>query len=353
MHVAKIPNRGSSPTYLLRETYREAGQVKHRTIGNITSLGIEKISRINQILKGVDLVPAESAIQILRSHPHGHVSAILTAIRQLGLDTIISREPSRQRNLVIAMIAQRIIAPCSKLGTTREWKNTTLAEELNIDTKKEDANSLYAAMDWLLQRQRFIEQKLAKRYLSEHSMILYDISSSYVEGECCPLAKFGYNRDSQDGKKIIVYGLLTDSQGCPISIQAYPGNTNDSQTIPDQITKIRGQFGLNHVTIVGDRGMLTGVQIEQLKKYPGIRHLSALRSESIRTLIESGNINRSLLDETHLAEMVSDDYPDERLIVCHKTSPKQTRRIISCNRKYFERIITTIIKSEQKRQTIN
>jgi transposase len=316
MYVAKIPNHGSVPTYLLRESYRDGGKVQSRTIGNITSLGVEKIARLHQLLKGVDLVPVHSAITITRSRPHGHVDAILSAIRQLGLDKFLSPEPSRQRNLVLAMIVQRILAPRSKLGTTRDWNNTTLAEELNIDTEKEDADSLYQAMDWLLQRQRFIEQKLAKRHLSEHSMILYDLSSSYVEGDSCPLATFGYNRDGKEGKKIIVYGLLTDSQGYPVSIQAYPGNTSDSKTIPDQVSKIRHQFGLKEVTIVGDRGMLTGVPIEQLQKYPGIRHLSALRSESIRRVLESDHFDRSLLDETHLAEIVSKDYPDERLIVC-------------------------------------
>ena len=221
MYVAKIPNRGSRPTYLLRESYRENGKGKNRTVGNITSLSLGKIAIISEVLQGTELLPA-SAFHVARSRPHGHVDAVLRAFRQLGFDTIISREPCRQRNLVLAMIAQRIIAPRSKLGTTREWEHTTLAEELNIDTKKEDADSLYENMDWLLQRQHVIEQKLAKRHLHENSTILYDISSSYVEGECCPLAKFGHNRDSKDGKKIIVYGLLTDSHGCPISIQAYP-----------------------------------------------------------------------------------------------------------------------------------
>jgi hypothetical protein len=353
MHVAKIPNRGSRPTYLIRETYREGGKVKHRTVGNITSLGIGKISRIAQILKGVDLVPAQSAIQILRSRPHGHVDAVLRVFRQLGLDTLISREPCRQRHLVLAMIAQRIIAPRSKLGTTREWENTTLAEELNIDTNKEDADSLYAAMDWLLQRQHIIEHKLAKRHLYENSTILYDISSSYVEGECCPLAKFGYNRDGKDDKKIIVYGLLTDSHGCPVSIQAYPGNTKDSVTVLDQVKKIRNKFGLNHVTLVGDRGMLTGVQIEHLQKYPGIHHISALRSESIRKLIESGNVNRSLLDETHLAEIVSEDYPDERLIVCHNPlleKRRQTTReeLLKATEKILNELSQQILKQTEK-----
>jgi hypothetical protein len=198
---------------------------------------LKKISLIAHVLKGNQLLPAEEAFKIIRSRPHSHVDAILRVIRQLGLDQMLSREPCRQRVLVLAMIVQRIIAPRSKLGTTREWNNTTLAEELNIDTKKEDTDSLYAAMDWLLQRQSRIEQKLAQRHLSEGSMALYDLSSSYVEGDCCPLAKFGYNRDGKDGKKIIVYGLLTDSHGRPISIQTYPGNTHDSTTVIDQVEK--------------------------------------------------------------------------------------------------------------------
>jgi transposase len=273
--------------------------VKHRTIGNITSLGVDKINRIAQVLKGVEILPAGVAFEIIRTRPHGHVKAILTAIEKLGLDKIISSVSSRQRNLVLAMIVQRIISPRSKLGTTREWDNTTLARDLNIVTKNENADSLYEAMDWLLKRQRHIGRKLACRHLSDDSTILYDISSRYVEGASCPLAKFGYNRDKKEGKKIIAYGLLTDSFGRPISIQAYSGNTSDSQTVPEQIKKIREQYGLNNVTIIGDRGMLTGVQIDMLKRYPSIRYISALRSDSIRDLIQLGLVNRSLLDETH------------------------------------------------------
>jgi transposase len=355
MHVAKIPNRNSSPTYLLRESYREGGKVKNRTLGNITSLGAEKIALIAQVLKGEELVPASEAFEIVRTQPHGHVDAILTAIRRIGLDKMIDPQPSRQRNLVVAMIAQRIIAPNSKLATTREWENTTLARELNIDTKKENADSLYAAMDWLLKRQDKIEQKLAQHHLSEKSMVLYDISSSYVEGEHCPLAKFGQNRDKTDGKKIIVYGLMTDDVGCPISIQAYPGNTADSTTIPDQVTKIREQFGLDEITLVGDRGMLTGTQINKLKQYPGIRHISALRGESIRQLIKHGNVNRSLLDKTQLAEIVSEEFPDERLIVCYnplleERRKKQREELLVATEKLLTDLTQRILKRHDQRK---
>jgi transposase len=197
---------------------------------------------------------------------------------------------------------------------------------LKIDTNKENVDSLYAAMDWLLLRQDKIERRLARRHLCEGSMVLYDISSSYVEGESCPLAKFGHNRDGKDGKKIIVYGLMTDDAGRPVSIQAYPGNTADSTTVPDQVEKIRGQFGLNSITLIGDRGMLTGTQIEKLKKYPGILHVSVLRGESIRQLIRDGEVSRSLLDETHLAEITSDEFPGERLVVCHNPSLEMRRQ---------------------------
>ena len=316
MHIAVIPNRNSPPTYLLRETYREDGKVKHHTVGNITSLGVEKISLIEAVLKNQKLAPIDQAFHIQKSSPHGHIEAILNAIRFLKLDKIIDTKPSPQRSLVLAMIAQRIINPLSKLGTTRVWDNTTLAQELRIpnDTDQDD---LYDAMDWLLKRQSKIEKKLAARHLEKNSLALYDISSSYFEGEKCPLAKFGHNRDEKKNKKIVVYGLLTDADGRPVHIKAWPGNTNDSTTVPDTVKTIRQEFGLDEIILVGDRGMLTGVQIEKLKEYPGVKYISALRGSSLRKLVDDACFPRSLLDEKHLAEFAHEDYPGERLIACH------------------------------------
>ena len=314
MYVACIPNRSSPPAYLLRESYREGGKVKNRTLANLSHLPIEQIELIRRVLKGETLVGPDEAFEILRSRPQGHVEVVLGVIRKLGLDRMIASRRSRQRDLVVAMIAQRLLFPCSKLATTRHWHTTTLAEELHVADA--DENELYAALDWLLGRKAAVEKKLAGRHLEEGSLVLYDVSSSYYEGRTCPLARYGHNRDGKRDRPIVVYGVLTDGEGRAVAVDVYPGNTGDPTTVPDQVTKLREQFGLEHVVLVGDRGMLTQTQIDTLQEHPELGWISALRSGSIRQLLARGDLQRSLFDEVNLAEIRSDEFPGERLIAC-------------------------------------
>ena len=315
MYIDIVPNRNSSPAILLRESYRDRGKVCKRTVANITKWPIHVTEGLRALLREKNLVPSDSLIKIEKTTPHGHVEAVLGSIKKIKLDKILSSKPCRERNLVLAMIAERLLYPCSKLATTRIWHSTTLAEELLVTDADED--DLYNAMDWLLARQRKIENKLAKQHLAEGSLVLYDVSSSYYEGRTCPLAAFGHNRDGKKGKQIIVYGVMTDSEGRPIAVDVYPGNTGDSTTVPDQVDKLRSRFKLSHIVLVGDRGMLTQTQIDTIKKYPGIGWISALKSNNIQALVKQGNIQLCLFDKQNLAEITSPDYPDERLIVCH------------------------------------
>jgi transposase len=327
MHVAKIVRKHNGKTYisyLLRRSYRDGTRVKHQTLGNLSHLPPHVIQLVQQALQGETLVTAQQTFRIVASKPHGHVEAILTTLAKLGLDTLLAAKPCRQRSLVLALIAQRLLTPCSKLAATRYWHDTTLAEEL--DVADADYKEVYAAMDWLLARQRRIENKLARRHLGEGATVLYDVSSSYYEGHTCPLAHYGHNRDGKKGLPIIVYGLLTDSHGRPVALDVYPGNTADPSTIPDQVRKLRRRFGLTRVILVGDRGLLTQTRITTLQRYPGLGWISALRSEAIRDLIAAGLIQRSPGDETNLAEITSPDFPGERLVACYNPVLAEQRR---------------------------
>lgn len=324
MYIARIPNRSSPAAYLLRESYREDGQVKNRTLANLSHLPIEQIEQIRRVLKGESLVSPDDAFSIQRSRPHGHVELVLGMIRKLGLDRNIASRRSRQRDLVVAMVAQRLLFPCSKLATTRHWQATTLAEEL--DVADADENELYAALDWLLQRQPSIEQKLAKQYLENGALVLYDVSSSYYEGRTCPLACYGHNRDGKKDRPIIVYGVLTDAEGRPVAVDVYPGNTGDPTTVPDQVAKLLERFELGRVILVGDRGMLTQTQIEALRAHPELGWISALRSGAIRGLLQRGELQRSLFDEVNLAEIESPEFPGERLAACFNPLLADERR---------------------------
>jgi transposase len=318
VHVAKITSTVKGVTYTnyyLRRTFRQDGKVKHETLGNLSDLPVPVLEMISRSLKGETFVPAADTFRTLRSRPHGHVEAILAMIRRLCLDHLIASQPSRSRDLIVAVIAERILFPCSKLAITRHWFDTTLAEELHVQDATED--EIYAAMDWLLDRQKSIESKLAKRHLVDGALVLYDVSSSYYEGDTCPLARHGHDRDGRTGRPIIVYGVLADAEGRPVAVQVYPGNTGDPTTVPDQVAKLSGQFGLSRVVLVGDRGMLTQVQINALKEHPGLGWISALRSPEIRNLLEDGRVNRSLFDAVNLAEIESPDFPGERLIACY------------------------------------
>lgn len=314
MYVDAVPNRKSNPTILLREGKRVGSKVIKKTIANITHWPPEQIEMLRLVLRNKKLVPAENAFAIERSLPHGHVQAVLGTIKKLGVDKLIAAKGSRQRDLVVAMIAERIIDPCSKLAATRLWHTTTLAEELKVSDA--DVNELYGALDWLVQRQPSIENRLARKHLGEGSLALYDLTNSSYYGRNCPLAVHGYNKEN---KKLpcIAYGLLTDSDGRPIAVDVYPGNTADPSTVPDQVKKIRGRFGLSRVVLVGDRGMLTQTQIATLRQYPGLGWITALKSNGIKKLMEEGVLQLSLFDKQNLAEISSPDYPGERLVACY------------------------------------
>ena len=324
MYVETVPNRNSPPAILLREGRREGKKVHKRTLANLTHWPKDKIERLRRVLKNEPLVHPDQLFVIERSLPHGHVEILLEAIRRLKLPALIDPRPSPKRDRVLAMILQRLLYPASKLATTRLWHTTTLAEELSLEDTDED--DLYEAMDWLLERQDRIERKLAKRHLAEGDPVLYDVSSSYYEGQTCPLMQFGHNRDGKRDRPIVVYGVLADAMGRPLAVQAYAGNTGDPTTVPDQVEKVRGRFGLQRVVLVGDRGLLTETQINHLKRHPGLGWVSALRHHQIRRLVESEAVQLSLFDERHLAEVRSPDYPGERLIVCHNPLLAEHRR---------------------------
>ena len=315
MYIEIVPNRNSPPAILLREGRREGKRIHKRTLANLSDWPEQRIEVFRRLLRDEPLVSPDDLFSTERTLSHGHVEAILGTIRKLGLDNVIASKRSRERDLVVAMIAERLIHPCSKLATTRQWHTTTLSEELAIEDANED--DLYGAMDWLLERKERIEKKLGKRHLAEGSIVLYDVSSSYYEGRTCPLARFGHDRDGQKGLPIIVYGVLTDDQGCPVAVQTYPGNTGDSTTVVDQVENLRKQFGLTRVVLVGDRGMLTRPQIDKIKEQPGIGWITALTSVAIRGLLAKGYLQLSLFDKTNLAEITSPDYPGERLMACY------------------------------------
>jgi len=315
MYIETVPNRTSPPAILLREGWREGTKTRKRTLANLSDWPPHKIETLRRLLRDEPLVSPAELVTTERTLPHGHVAAILGTLRKLGLDALIASRRCRERDLVVAMIAERLLHPCSKLATTREWHTTTLAEELGVQDADED--DLYAAMDWLLARQPRIETKLAQRHLADGGIVLYDVSSSYYEGRTCPLAQFGHDRDGQKGRPIIVYGVLTDAEGRPIAVEVYPGNTGDPTTVADQVDKLRTHFALARVVLVGDRGMLTQPQIDKLKQHPGLGWITALTSGAIRSLVETEALQLSLFDEKNLAEITSPDYPGERLMACY------------------------------------
>jgi transposase len=315
MYIEVVPNRNSRPAILLREGWREAGKVRKRTLANLSDWSPARIEALRRVLKDEALLAVQEAFVTEGSLPHGHVQAVLDTIKRLGLDTVVAPKRSAQRDLVLAMLVERLIHPCSKLATTRLWHSTTLAEELGVEQANEE--DLYEAMDWLLQRQARIEDKLAARHLSNGAQVLYDVTSSYSEGHTCALMRFGHDRDGQRGRPIVVYGVLSDWHGRPLAVQAYPGNTGDPSTVPDQVDKLRGRFGLEQVVLVGDRGMLTHTQIDRLKQYPGLGWISALRAADIRQLVEGGALQLSLFDAHNLAEISAPQFPGERLVACY------------------------------------
>jgi hypothetical protein len=313
MYIEAVPNRNSPPAILLRQGHREGGRVVKKTIANLSHWPKEKVETFRRFLKGEPLVSADDALRVESSVPHGHVMAVLGTMRKLGMEAIISSQPCRERSLVMGMIAERLLHPGSKLATARTWHHSSLADELGVtDASVEE---LYFALDWLLARKARIEAKLAKRHLEEGSLVLYDASTSFYTGRTCPLARFGHDRD-KSGFPVIVYGLLTSDQGCPVGVEVYPGNTGDPTTVADQVDKVKTRFSLSSVVVAGDRGMLTQTQIDKLKEREGMGWISCLRSHSIRELVNKGAVQPSLFDEKNLAEITSPDFPGERLVAC-------------------------------------
>jgi len=321
MYVATVPNRTSPPAILLRESFRLNGKVKNRTLANLTHWPPQQVEALRAVLKGSTSVGLSlpDSFLVSRSLPHGHVAATLGCLRNLQLDSIIDPNPSRQCDLVLAMIVARILDPASKLATARglhaDTLHNSLGELLSLDSA--DETELYQAMDWLLPQQSRIEQELAKRHLSAGGLVLYDLTSTYVEGRHCPLAKLGHSRDDKSGKPQIVFGLLTNAQGCPVAVEVFSGNTADPKTVAAQVDKLRKRFGLSDVVLVGDRGMITSARIRQdLLPTHGIQWISALRANQIQKLAKDGQLQMSLFDHKDLIEIAHPGFPGERLIAC-------------------------------------
>jgi len=316
VHVATTRRHYNGKEYkttLLRRSYREGGKVRNETVGNLSHLEEWMIDGLRAMLAGRRLVDLDEEFEIARSLPHGHVATVLGVLRELDLERLLSRERCRERDLCVAMIVQRLLAAGSKLSATRLFAKTTLAEELQLGEVKEA--ELLAAMDWLYERQERIEKTLARRHLAGEGFVLYDLSSSYVEGRCCALAKLGYSRDGVKGKLQVNYGLTCSPEGRPVAIAVHDGNTQDQKTLPDAVAQVTERFGIEHVVVVGDRGMLTQAHAQTLKDQ-GIEFISALKAPQVRALVNAGDLQLSLFDETNLAEITSKLFPDERLVVC-------------------------------------
>ena len=309
-------------THLLRRSYREGGKVKNETLGNLSHLPDAVIDLIRRSLAGVSFVPAGEAFEISSSLAHGHVQAVALAMQSLGFAGLLASKPCRERDLALAMVASRILCPATKLATTRLWNLSTLAQEFGVADASED--DLYAAMDWLLAGQDRIQKKLAARHLKEDALVLYDLSSSYFEGSHCPLAKLGYSRDGKRGTLQVNYGLLTDERGCPVAISVHPGNTSDSTTFMPEVTRLRQEFGIRRMVMVGDRGMISQKAIDEMSQDTDMAWITALRSSSIRTLVEQRHLQADLFDEHNLLEISSPDFPGERLVACR--NPQLAKR---------------------------
>ena len=314
MHINIVPNRGSSPTVLLRESYRDGSKVCKRTLANLSALSAAQVQMIRATLRGDVLQPIDKTFKITSSRAHGHVQAVALAMQRLGFASLLASKPCAQRDLVAAMVASRILFPATKLATTRLWHTNTLAEDFGVADATED--DLYRAMDWLLAGQDRIQKKLAARHLTDDALVLYDLSSSYFEGSCCPLAKLGYSRDGKRGTLQVNYGLLTDDRGCPVAISVHPGNTSDSSTFMPQVTRLREEFGIKHMVMVGERGMISQKAIDEMSTDSDVAWITALRSSSIRTLVEQRHLQLGLFDERNLLEISSPDFPGERLLAC-------------------------------------
>jgi hypothetical protein len=345
MHIDTVPNRSSRPTYLLRESFREGKKVRKRTLANLSSLSEEQIESLRAVLAGATVLPAQEMFEVLQSRPHGAVQAVQIAMRRLNFESLMAARSSRERDLVCAMVAARILAPHTKLATTRWWHTTTLGEEYEVGSADEE--DLYAAMDWVLERQDTIERKLAARHLKEGGLALYDLSSSYFEGKCCSLAKIGHSRDGKKNKLQVNYGLLTARDGCPVSISVYEGNTGDAKTLMPQVKKLREDFNLKEVVLVGDRGMISHKAIGQLREIEGLAWITALKSMQIRALLEGEALQLGLFDERNLFELSHPDYPGERLMACRnpelgRLRGHKRRALLEATQKELEKVRASV-----------
>lgn len=357
MYIEKVPNRNSPPCVLIRESFRDGGKVHKRTLANITHLPEDIIESIDMLLKGGRVFEDfDNDFQIVRSLPYANVKAVLSTIKEIGLDAILSSSPSdKDHKRVVAMIVSRILHPCSKLATVRslnsETSATVLGEVLGLGDLSE--NELYHAMDWLAARQETIESALAKKHLEDGSLVLYDVSSSYFEGIHCPLAKRGHNRDKKGGKLQIVYGLLCNKEGCPVAIEVFEGNTAAPKTLTVQIEKLMHRFSLKRMILVGDRGMLTEARIrEELEPVAGIDWISALKAPQIRTIMTAHQFDRSLFDTQDMAEITHPDFPGERLIVCYNPFLNDRRKttreeLLAATEKQLNKIATSVSRKHK------
>ena len=320
MHIDVVPNRGSPPAILLRESYREDGKTRKRTLANLSAWPAERIEQLRAVLRGERLMPASEAVEIVRALPHGHVLAALGTARRIDLDGLLPRRaPQRRRDLALALIIARLLEPAAKLATARLLDATTASNSLGemLELGRVTARELYATLDWLANEQPFIETTLARRHLKDRTLLLYDVTSTYLEGRCCELAQHGYSRNHRGDRAQLVIGLLCAGDGCPVAVEVFDGNTADPMTLAAQIDKIRQRFHLQRVVMVGDRGLLTSARIEETLRPAGLDWITALRAPAIKALAaEGGPLQPSLFDDRDLAEITSPDYPDERLVVC-------------------------------------
>ena len=330
MYVATIANRGSPPAILLRESYREAGKTKNRTLANLSHWPSERIELFRAVLRGDKLAPVgDNGFEIYRALPHGHVLAALTTARRIGLDDLLPRRaPQRRRDLTLALIVARLLDPAAKLATARMLDTATASHSLGetLGLGSVTAREIYTTLDWLGSEQSFIENQLARRHLKNGMLVLYDVTSTYLEGRCCPLARHGYSRDRRGDRPQLVIGLLCAADGCPVAVEVFEGNTADPATVAAQVAKLKQRFRLRHVVLVGDRGMLTTARVEQTLRPAGIDWISALRGPAVQQLAQAGALQFSLFDTRDMAEIASPDYPDERLVVCKNPLLAEERR---------------------------
>jgi len=354
MYITRVPNRGSPPAVLLRESFRENGKVKTRTLANLSRWPEAKIQALSRVLKDEPVAAPADRFEIERSLPHGHIAAVLGMARKLGLDHLLPRRPSRLAKLALAMIVARVVEPAAKLATARQLSAATAAHSLGavLELGQVDEDELYLALDLLLAAQPKIESALARRHLKGGCLVLYDLTSSYLEGRCCPLAQYGYSRDGKPGKRQIVYGLLCAAEGCPVAVEVFDGNVGDPSTLTAQVSKLKQRFKLDRVVLVGDRGMITQARIREDLKPAGLDWVTALRAPAIQALAAEGPLQPCLFDDRDIGEIQSPDYPDERLIVCRnrELAAERARKredLLAATEKDLAAIAAAVTRSRQ------